>query len=194
MAFSPRTAQKDAAEEESDDVKRILRDHYGIEVTALKCMAGLCDRTYRVNEEFILKIFVDPYTQDVDQIQAEVDLIQHLEDHNIPVPKLVRTVDGDSFCFAEIFDRKLARRNIRPVRLQTFIKGKLLCHVDLNADICYKAGKITGMMDAVLAVSFLIQMLSIFKLSIFLLLELPQSFLPPGRNVFHCSLLRRMGC
>jgi Ser/Thr protein kinase RdoA (MazF antagonist) len=123
--------------------RRILRDGFGVESTSLKPLAGERDQNFRVDtaggERFLFKISNPADDRPVLAMQAAA--LRHIErvDPGLPVMRALPAAAGESWVEVPGPDSRTY-----PVRLFTFLPGKVTANTALTTEAIWSHGQITA--------------------------------------------------
>jgi len=99
----------------SEKIIEIVRRVYNIDVHQVKKLNRGSANLYSINEnKYILKEFQTKYTKE--EIDKEINIINHLKKDNIPVPKYIKTITGE---YSFMYENKV-------IIMQKFIDGYIV--------------------------------------------------------------------
>jgi 4-aminobutyrate aminotransferase-like enzyme/Ser/Thr protein kinase RdoA (MazF antagonist) len=131
-----------------DEARRIAGDLYGL-TGDFRPLKSERDQNYRIRlgngEGYVLKL--SNASEDPGVIDFQTQALWHIEqqDPELPVPRVVRTKDGDAFATAGD-----GRGTQHIVRVLTYLPGVILNDVTLTPALRRNMGKIAGRMDLAL--------------------------------------------
>lgn len=99
----------------NEEIIKSVKINYGLVIKKVKKLDRGSANLYLLNDdEYVLKEFQSKYNKN--EIDKEINIINHLKQDNIPVPEYIKTVDED---YSYVLEGKV-------ITLQKYIKGDIL--------------------------------------------------------------------
>jgi 4-aminobutyrate aminotransferase-like enzyme/Ser/Thr protein kinase RdoA (MazF antagonist) len=134
---------------EEAEVRTLLAREYGLQVRSIARLGGEIDDNFRVDcadaRSYVIRIAGD--LADPGQLQWQSDVLRHLENTcpDLPVPRLVTTLDGESMTRL----KRGSRENY--VRVVTFLPGIVVAELQHKAlGLLHDFGNVAGRLSAAL--------------------------------------------